>query len=288
PRQSILLLILQLIASSSTKTARQSNNNSRSNRLATINDANQLANLCMMGRLHKAEPGPEPGLTTGPCIGYSDSSCCTAEVGSRLGSNDEFAQAAFRLDHCGRRLSAECEKWFERSRCLYECSPNLGPWLVKVSGYSWRTERAYGVPLCHSQCQAWYAACAADLSCVPNWSSGFRWIRQANGSGYVNVCPDGGLAQCRSIAQLHNHKAEQFCETVWDGEFKVVPDGSPCFQLDWSTATRKANPNLAVTRAASREKVAAFYYSHASVLKTASSVLFGCALLVLRLCFVAF
>ncbi|PAA46539.1 hypothetical protein BOX15_Mlig029830g2, partial [Macrostomum lignano] len=266
PRQSILLLILQLIASSSTKTARQSNNNSRSNRLATINDANQLANLCMMGRLHKAEPGPEPGLTTGPCIGYSDSSCCTAEVGSRLGSNDEFAQAAFRLDHCGRRLSAECEKWFERSRCLYECSPNLGPWLVKVSGYSWRTERAYGVPLCHSQCQAWYAACAADLSCVSQLEQRLPLDPPGQRQRLRERVPDGAawhsaavLPSCTIIRRNNSAKLSGTAR-IQSGARRValLPAGLV-------HGHRKANPNLAVTRAASREKVAAFYYSHASV-----------------------
>uniref|UniRef100_A0A1I8F416 C-type lectin domain-containing protein n=1 Tax=Macrostomum lignano TaxID=282301 RepID=A0A1I8F416_9PLAT len=157
----------------------------------------------MMGGCTKAEAGPEPGLTTtGPCIGYSRQFLLHAEVGSLLGSDDEFARrAAFRLDHCGRRLSAECEKCVRvhAAACTNAAESRALAGLVRRLR-------------------------AADLSCVPNWSSGFRWIRQG------------------PTAAATAEPAKQFCETVWDGESKWVPDGSPCFPgLDWSTDHRKAN-----------------------------------------------
>lgn len=37
----------------------------------------------------------------------------------------------FSFTHC-EKLSTACEKHFKRDLCFYECSPNIGPWVVTV------------------------------------------------------------------------------------------------------------------------------------------------------------
>ncbi|KAA0202973.1 hypothetical protein HAZT_HAZT001150 [Hyalella azteca] len=91
----------------------------------------------------------------------------------------------------------------------------------------WRTERFYGVPLCASDCEAWFEACLYDFTCTDNWSLNFRWVtitddgitklsdgRQCkNGASSckVNVCPEG--SSCVTFLQMYGN-ASNFCETV--------------------------------------------------------------------------
>ncbi|VDM00644.1 unnamed protein product [Schistocephalus solidus] len=98
------------------------------------------------------------------------------------------------------------------------------------------------MPLCQSDCDAWYDACRKGLTCARNWrSGGFNWtseeldtileqeinkvtsksvLKQKSPAG-TNHCHEG--LTCQPI-ELVFSSAKDFCEQVWDGSWKVIPD----------------------------------------------------------------
>ena len=47
--------------------------------------------------------------------------------------------------------------------------------VLKDSSKSFRDERFYKIPLCRSDCYAWFEDCKEDFTCVKNWNRDFRW-----------------------------------------------------------------------------------------------------------------
>ncbi|XP_047741598.1 folate receptor gamma [Hyalella azteca] len=190
------------------------------------------------------------------CSPWRNRSCCTQETARAI---HESSHHPLDYDHCKSRrtLSKDCRRHFTQDDCFYECSPNVGPWVVKDNERPWRTERFYGVPLCASDCEAWFEACLYDFTCTDNWSLNFRWVtitddgitklsdgRQCkNGASSckVNVCPEG--SSCVTFLQMYGN-ASNFCETVWDGSWRYTPDDQPCMRL-WFDG-EAGNPNVAV------------------------------------------
>lgn len=95
-------------------------------------------------------------------------------------------------------MTPACKRHFIQDTCLYECSPNLGPWIQQVMGQegalglsfftaiaanipstqvdqSWRKERFLGVPLCREDCQEWWEACRTSFTCKMDWHKGWDW-----------------------------------------------------------------------------------------------------------------
>ncbi|KAH9371046.1 hypothetical protein HPB48_019771 [Haemaphysalis longicornis] len=96
-------------------------------------------------------------------------------------------------------------------------------------------ERFYEVPLCSSDCAAWWDACKDDYACTPNWPRGFVFR-----SG-KNYCPTG--SKCVTFEEMYADPAD-FCSKVWDHSWKVVPDNTPCIRM-WFNASG-GNPNRKV------------------------------------------
>ncbi|XP_060086502.1 folate receptor alpha-like, partial [Heteronotia binoei] len=88
-----------------------------------------LLNMCMNAKHHKEKPGPEDALHN-QCSPWKNNSCCTTNT-SQEAHNDESYLYNFNWNHCGI-MSKECKKHFIQDTCLYECSPNLGPWINLV------------------------------------------------------------------------------------------------------------------------------------------------------------
>uniref|UniRef100_G1LGF8 Folate receptor-like domain-containing protein n=1 Tax=Ailuropoda melanoleuca TaxID=9646 RepID=G1LGF8_AILME len=65
-----------------------------------------LLNVCMDAKHHKAKPGPEDKLHD-QCTPWKEKACCSASTSQEL-------------------------RHFIQDNCLYECSPNLGPWIREV------------------------------------------------------------------------------------------------------------------------------------------------------------
>ena len=68
-----------------------------------------------------------------------------------------------------------------------------------------RKERVVGVPLCQSDCNAWYLACANDFTCTDNWYRNLHWTDSGN------KCLES--AKCMTFRQTFM-SAKHFCEEV--------------------------------------------------------------------------
>nr|VZI13241.1 unnamed protein product [Spirometra erinaceieuropaei] len=180
------------------------------NRFTEVATVSDYLNMCLYRPHHKSAPSPEPDLED--CAEWRNLSCCTKEKSEGY---LEKAVGGFDLHHCGQPLPLECSRMFHREYCHAYCSPYLGPWLVKTHSKRF-PERAYGMPLCQSDCDAWYSACKKGLTCARNWrAGGFNWTTG------TNQCHAG--LTCQPI-ELVFPSAKDFCEQVWDGSWKVIPD----------------------------------------------------------------
>uniref|UniRef100_A0A674JRD2 Folate receptor-like domain-containing protein n=1 Tax=Terrapene triunguis TaxID=2587831 RepID=A0A674JRD2_9SAUR len=90
-----------------------------------------VLNVCMDAKHHKTKPGPE-GALHGQCAPWKDHACCTAET-STGAHQDQSYLYNFNWNHCGV-MPEKCKQHFIQDTCLYECSPNLGPWIDQVRG----------------------------------------------------------------------------------------------------------------------------------------------------------
>ncbi|XP_069684288.1 folate receptor gamma-like [Periplaneta americana] len=193
------------------------------------NDPDQLLNWCLDGKHHKSRPGPEEELYK-QCSPWAKRSCCTHNTTRNAHHSNLYN---FNYDHCSHKknMSEDCRRHFRQDLCFYECSPNVGPWTVKVS-MKIRNERFYQVPLCQSDCIAWFSACVDDYTCIDNWVSKWVWSKQGNS------CPHG--SECRTFREVFETE-KNFCEKVWDDAWKYTPDDQPCMRL-WFDG-EKGNPN---------------------------------------------
>jgi len=192
------------------------------------NDPDRLLNWCLDGKHHKSRPGPEDLYKQ--CTPWKRRSCCTPNTTRNAHHSGLYN---FNYDHCSHKknMSEECRRHFVQDLCFYECSPNIGPWTVRGS-LKFRNERFYQVPLCQSDCTAWFAACVDDYTCKDNWINNWVWSKQGN------RCPVD--MECRTFKEMFG-TAESFCEKVWDDAWKYTPDDQPCMKI-WFDG-EKGNPN---------------------------------------------
>ncbi|NXI58534.1 FOLR1 protein, partial [Chloroceryle aenea] len=192
-----------------------------------------LLNICMDAKHHKTEPGPE-GQLFGQCALWKDNACCTANT-SMEAHEDQSYLYKFNWDHCGV-MPEKCKRHFIQDTCLYECSPNLGPWIDKVG---------------------------ADPSLYPpakvtgmNWDelgvSGSPWgvqLKDAHPSSHppgTNRCPNGTM--CQKFKYVFA-TPDQLCEQIWSHSYLASPHhrgSGRCIQM-WFDPVQ-GNPNVAVAR----------------------------------------
>ncbi|XP_064637007.1 folate receptor gamma-like [Lineus longissimus] len=203
------------------------------NRLIDFSTMDDFLDTCMEAKYHKNKPTAEPGLYK-QCHPWKKRACCEGNTTDSLHNSDRWYN--FNWDHCpGHTMSGKCRRHFIQDLCFYECSPNLGPWLVQ-SNRKLSNERAVYVPLCRSQCDAWWLDCKDEFTCRDNWGMGFDW------SSGVNKCPAGSV--CETFETKFKNSTK-FCEQIWDHSWKVVPDNSPCMQMWFESGI---NPNDGVAR----------------------------------------
>ncbi|NWR43283.1 FOLR1 protein, partial [Regulus satrapa] len=192
-----------------------------------------VLNVCMDAKHHKGQPGPE-GKLYEQCSPWKDNACCTANT-SLEAHRDLYN---FNWNHCGV-MPAKCKRHFIQDMCLYECSPNLGPWIQQVNS-SWRRERILHVPLCKEDCEEWWEDCKDALTCRDNWHKGWNWA-----TGW-NRCPWGSM--CRPFSQVFP-RPEELCEKIWSGSFRYSPErrgSGRCIQMWFDPA--QGNPNAVVAK----------------------------------------
>ncbi|KAF4526727.1 hypothetical protein B566_EDAN015759 [Ephemera danica] len=198
----------------------------------SLTNLDDLLNSCIKGLNHKSLPGPEAELFH-QCKPWEKRSCCTYNT---TRDAHEINLYKFNFNHCGPNLSPDCKRHFMQDFCFYECSPNVGPWVVEVNMKT-RKERFFGVPLCQSDCTSWFNSCRRDFTCASNWLRNFNW------SSGENRCMEN--AKCNTFENIFE-TANNFCEQVWDGSWKVVPDTQACMRM-WFDPSR-GNPNDQVAR----------------------------------------
>ncbi|XP_064456697.1 folate receptor beta-like [Ornithodoros turicata] len=219
--------------------------------------------VCMDGRNHKAMPGPEDDLH-GQCTPWKKEACCTGNTTRAVHNTNMYN---FTYDFCETPMSDACRRHFRRDLCFYECEPNLKPWIVKVNRKIAK-ERFFEVPLCQSDCDAWWNDCRQDLACVRNWAREFRW-KKGN-----NRCP--GTTGCQKFEELYSG-ASDFCSEVWDHSWKVVPDEQPCMRI-WFNGSR-GNPNEAVAKLYTRSSSAPVSQSLLSTILFSTPLCLLCSVL---------
>ena len=191
--------------------------------------------VCFDGTYQKQEPEPETaGLKQ--CDAWKSLSCCTVETAVQV-AIDASPLYNFNYSHCGT-LSEKCLAWFIKNHCFYECSPNIGPWIVPTNS-SRRKERFKNLPLCKNDCDNWWDACKDDRTCVENWSKDFEWSTGAN------ACPNN--TDCKSFQSVFKN-ATYFCEHVYGpNDYKIVSKGE-CMRINFTGE----NPNDKVANAVAK------------------------------------
>ncbi|XP_067007390.1 folate receptor gamma isoform X2 [Anabrus simplex] len=198
-------------------------------------DRDRLLNWCLDGQNHKSSPGPEAELYS-QCTPWKERSCCTFNTTKDVHHSYMYNFDWNHCSHINRTMSEACKRHFQQDLCFYECSPNIGPWVVTVQ-MKIRNERFVDVPLCQSDCHAWFNACAKDFTCVQNWVRDFNW------KGGKNVCPPE--SECRTFEDIFKTD-KNFCEKVWDHSWKFTSDAQPCMRL-WFDGSL-GNPNDGVAK----------------------------------------
>ncbi|EDM18255.1 folate receptor 1 (adult), isoform CRA_b [Rattus norvegicus] len=196
----------------------------------------ELLNVCMDAKHHKEKPGPEDKLHD-QCSPWKTNACCSTNT-SQEAHKDISYLYRFNWNHCGT-MTPECKRHFIQDTCLYECSPNLGPWIQQVD-QSWRKERILDVPLCKEDCVLWWEDCKSSFTCKSNWHKGWNWT-----SGH-NECPVG--ASCHPFTFYFPTPAV-LCEKIWSHSYKLsnYSRGSGrCIQMWFDPA--QGNPNEEVAR----------------------------------------
>ncbi|KAI5943879.1 folate receptor alpha-like [Manis javanica] len=195
-----------------------------------------LLNICMDAKHHKIKPGPEDKLH-GQCSPWKKNSCCSTNT-SQEAHKDISYLYSFNWNHCGK-MEPACKWHFIQDTCLYECSPNLGPWIQLVN-QSWRKERILNVPLCKEDCQLWWEDCRTSHTCKSNWHTGWDWT-----SGY-NQCPLE--ASCQRF-DFYFPTPAALCSEIWSHSYTVTNysrGSGRCIQMWFDPA--QGNPNEEVAR----------------------------------------
>ncbi|KAL5011671.1 hypothetical protein ScPMuIL_010222 [Solemya velum] len=195
-------------------------------------------NVCIDSKNHKSEPGPETALFD-KCSPWTNRSCCTESITKDLHASPAWYN--FNWNHCPELLSTACRGHFIQDLCFYECSPNVGPWAVQVN-QTFRKERFQHVPLCQSECSSWFNDCKEDYTCTKNWGKDFSWETG------TNKCPLG--SSCKKFKDVYNDSIE-FCETIWDYSWKVVPQSEPCMVLWFDKNSENPNDRVAALKVGS-------------------------------------
>lgn len=70
-----------------------------------------------------------------------------------------------------------------------------------------RKQRFHNVPLCQSDCDAWFKDCAEDYTCGSNWIRNWDWTSEGN------KCAKDAV--CKTFEDTFG-TAKDFCEKVID------------------------------------------------------------------------
>ncbi|XP_013411266.1 riboflavin-binding protein [Lingula anatina] len=198
--------------------------------LAVIAAAAQLSSAtfqrrdeCLAGVNHKSRPGPEPYLRA--CRTYRNSACCTPQFTRQLAASPITKVGDTNWNLCGQ-LSARCERHMVATECFYRCSPNIVHWASP--NYPAATVR---VPICASDCDAWFDACKDDFTCAENWLTDWNFTKSGE-----KQCK----GPCKTFAETYKD-GRGLCQKMWALSLDYSTDSNRCMKLKWDG--RQGNPN---------------------------------------------
>uniref|UniRef100_A0A2I3GJ26 Folate receptor alpha n=1 Tax=Nomascus leucogenys TaxID=61853 RepID=A0A2I3GJ26_NOMLE len=147
----------------------------------------ELLNICMNAKHHKEKPGPEDKLHE-QCRPWRKNACCSTNT-SQEAHKDVSYLYRFNWNHCGEMAPA-CKRHFIQDTCLYECSPNLGPWIQQVCMASCRYKTYGSVWVWNWNCPVG-AACqpfhfyfpTPTVLCNEIWTHSYKVSNYSRGSG---------------------------------------------------------------------------------------------------------
>jgi hypothetical protein len=115
------------------------------------------------------------------CSQYASSSCCTLDYMAAVQAGPESIYQGWTYNQCGRTVSSACRAFMNAQECNYGCS----------SAHSMRYSQGTPIHLCGSFCDAWFDACANELTCSSVWGNSWPLLP----GGYVcNTTPMDGFA----------------------------------------------------------------------------------------------
>ena len=72
-----------------------------------------------------------------------------------------------------------------------------------------KSHRLWKVPLCKNDCDSWWNACKAELTCTDDWYGGFNWEQGVDGK-WRNLCKNS-TDTCKRIDSWFS-SSTHFCE----------------------------------------------------------------------------
>ncbi|XP_031561685.1 folate receptor gamma-like [Actinia tenebrosa] len=206
---------------------------------ASKQQIDDFLNVCIDSKHHKSKPGPEPDFFH-HCSPWKDNACCKANTTKHIESDGAITLYRMKWDQCSniKPLSKECRRFLEMDTCFYECSPNMSPWIqVDPNSKKTRRERFVNVPLCASDCDAWFEACKDEYTCSDNWGDIKTWNWTKSG----NECKK----PCKTFKEYYSDPTT-FCNKLFNYSFKYTTGkpGEDCMVM-WPNNTRINNSNVA-------------------------------------------
>ncbi|EMP27288.1 Folate receptor alpha [Chelonia mydas] len=195
-----------------------------------------VLNVCMDAKHHKTRPGPE-GALHGQCAPWKDNACCTAET-STGAHQDQSYLYSFNWAHC-RVMPDKCKWHFIQDTCLYECSPNLGPWIHQDPREPGTNAQLCGMP------PAWLGF-LVGLTLPLSWGEVGSCSVFAGEATGTNRCPHGST--CQPFKYVFPRPAD-LCEKIWSNSYKYTLEhrgSGHCIQMWFDPA--HGNPNVAVAK----------------------------------------
>jgi len=74
-----------------------------------------------------------------------------------------------------------------------------------------KSHRLWKVPLCKNDCDSWWNACKAELTCTNDWYGGFNWEQGEDGK-WRNLCKNS-TDSCKRIDSWFS-SSTAFCEVL--------------------------------------------------------------------------
>lgn len=188
----------------------------------------ELLNKCISSNSHKNVPAKEgKAMESEHCTPWQNRSCCTWNTTQDIDRDGVLSLYNIVLDQCPKQqtvMSEKCKQHFKRDTCFYECSPNLGPWIVDMAlPKKTRKDRFLAVPLCKADCDLWYSDCSEDYTCNDNWAKNWNWTNK----GTPQMC----TKQCKKFKEYFA-SAKTFCENLFDGSYAYhAKDDGECMNL---------------------------------------------------------